>query len=110
IAQAVRSLAPRVPAPREPFLRLSGLEPLTIRPDSNFINIGERTNITGSPRFAKLILAGEFEEAAAIARQQIENGAAIIDINMDEGMIDSEATMTKFLNLIGADPDIARVP
>jgi 5-methyltetrahydrofolate--homocysteine methyltransferase len=94
----------------EPWLRLSGLEALTIRPDTNFVNIGERTNITGSPKFSKLILAGQFEEALAVARQQVENGAQIIDVNMDEGMLDGVKAMTHFLNLIGSEPDIARVP
>jgi 5-methyltetrahydrofolate--homocysteine methyltransferase len=110
IAEAVRTVEPRrVPSiPR--LTRLSGLEALTIRPDSNFINVGERTNITGSPKFSKLILGGQFEEALAVARQQVEGGAQIIDINMDEGMIDSEKTMVHFLNLIGSEPDIARVP
>ncbi|MCS6988977.1 MAG: methionine synthase [Chloroherpetonaceae bacterium] len=91
-------------------MMLSGLEPLVIRPETNFVNIGERTNVTGSPKFAKLILNGQFEEAVAIARQQVENGAQIIDVNMDEGMLDSEAAMVKFLNLLAAEPDIARVP
>ena len=90
----------------EPCLRLSGLEALTIRPDTNFVNIGERTNVTGSPRFAKLILAGQFEEALAVARQQVENGAQIIDVNMDEGMLDGVKAMTHFLNLVGSEPDI----
>src|SRR5689334_877188 len=94
----------------KPFLRLSGLEPLTVTPETNFVNIGERTNITGSKAFAKLILNGKFEEAVAVARQQVENGAQVIDINMDEGMLDGEAAMVKFLNLIAAEPDISRVP
>ena len=94
----------------EPYTRLSGLEALTIRPDTNFVNIGERSNVTGSPKFAKLILAGQYDEALAVARQQVENGAQIIDINMDEGMLDSEKAMTHFLNLIASEPDIARVP
>ena len=92
------------------ILRLSGLEPLNITPEFGFAVVGERTNITGSPKFSKLILAGQFEEALAIARQQVEGGAQIIDINMDEGMIDSEKTMVTFLNLISSEPDIARVP
>ena len=91
-------------------MRLSGLEPLTLRPDLNFVNIGERTNVTGSPRFSKLILAGDYEEALSVGRQQVEGGAQIIDVNMDEGMLDSEAAMTRFLNLMAAEPDIARVP
>src|SRR6184192_3106708 len=91
-------------------LQLSGLEPLNITPDFGFAVIGERTNITGSPKFSKLILAGDFEGAVAIARQQVANGANIIDINVDEGMLDSEATMTRFLNLVSSEPEIARVP
>jgi 5-methyltetrahydrofolate--homocysteine methyltransferase len=110
IAQAVRGITPHVPSTPEPYLRLSGMDPLTVRPDSNFLNIGERTNITGSPKFSKLILAGNYEEAVSVARQQVENGAAIIDVNMDEGMLDGEAAMRKFLNMIGAEPEIAKVP
>jgi 5-methyltetrahydrofolate--homocysteine methyltransferase len=91
-------------------LQLSGLEPLSITRDFGFAVIGERTNITGSPKFSKLILAGDFEGAVAVARQQVANGANIIDVNVDEGMLDSEATMTRFLNLISSEPDIARVP
>ena len=91
-------------------LRLSGLEPLNITPEFGFVVIGERTNITGSPKFSKLILGGDFEGALAVARQQVLGGANILDVNMDEGMIDSEATMTRFLNLIGSEPDIARIP
>src|SRR4051812_34813550 len=91
-------------------LRLSGLEPLNITPETGFVVIGERTNITGSPKFSKLILAGDFEAALAVARQQVNGGANILDVNMDEGMIDSEASMTKFLHLIGSEPEIARVP
>ena len=90
--------------------RLSGLEPLNITRDFGFAVIGERTNITGSPKFSKLILAGDFEGAVAVARQQVANGANIIDINVDEGMLDSEATMTRFLNLVSSEPEIARVP
>src|SRR3989441_1010990 len=110
IAEAVRELKPRdIPRP-EPYLRLSGLEPLTFRPDLSFVNIGERTNVTGSPKFAKFILAGQYEEALGVARDQVEGGAQIIDVNMDEGLLDSEAAMTRFLNLIAVEPDIARVP
>src|SRR5688500_8060706 len=90
--------------------RLSGLEPLQITPQSNFVNVGERTNVTGSAQFKKLILEGRFDEAVVVARQQVENGAQIIDVNMDEGMLDSERAMTTFLNLIASEPDIAKVP
>ncbi|MDE3117578.1 MAG: methionine synthase [Nitrospirota bacterium] len=110
IAEAVRDCAPHVPPKPEPYTRLSGLEPLTIRPDMNFINIGERTNVTGSPQFSKLILGGQYEEALSVARQQVEGGAQIIDVNVDEGMLDSKAVMEKFLHLIASEPDIARVP
>ena len=92
------------------YTRLSGLEPLVITPDLNFINVGERTNVTGSAQFRKLIKEGRYEEAVDVARQQVENGAQIIDINMDEGLIDSEAAMSRFVNLISSEPDIARVP
>ena len=91
-------------------LRLSGLEPLNITPEFGFAVIGERTNITGSPKFSKLILAGDFDGAVAVARQQAQGGANMLDVNMDEGMIDSEAAMTRFLNLIGSEPEIARIP
>jgi 5-methyltetrahydrofolate--homocysteine methyltransferase len=110
VAEAVRGLPPRVPPEVGPGTRLSGLEPLTIRPEANFVNIGERTNVTGSPKFAKLILAGNYEAALTIAKQQVENGAQIIDVNMDEAMLDSEKAMTTFLNLVASEPDIARVP
>jgi 5-methyltetrahydrofolate--homocysteine methyltransferase len=91
-------------------LRLSGLDALTVRPETNFINIGERTNVTGSPKFAQLIKAGDYEAALAVARQQVENGAQVIDINFDEGLLDSEAAMTRFLNLLAVESEIARVP
>ena len=91
-------------------LKLSGLEPVSIGTDSLFVNIGERTNVTGSKAFARMILNGEYEQALAVARQQVENGAQIIDINMDEAMLDSQAAMVRFLNLIASEPDIARVP
>lgn len=110
IAKAVKGLPRRVPAQVPPYTRLSGLEPLTLRPETNFVNIGERTNVTGSPKFSKLILAGDFEPAVAIAKQQVENGAQIIDVNMDEAMLDSEKAMTTFLNLVASEPEIARVP
>ena len=110
IAEAVRGLPPRPIPVIEPTLRLSGQEAFTSRPEIPFINIGERTNITGSPKFAKLIKEGNYEEAVRVARQQVEAGAQIIDINMDEGMLDGVAAMTRFVNLIAAEPDIARVP
>lgn len=109
-SQAIGDIAPRVPPVVPRHLRLSGLEALTVTPELNFVNIGERTNVTGSRRFAKLILNGQYEEALSVARQQVENGAQMIDINMDEGMLDAEAAMTRFLNLIATEPDIARVP
>jgi len=90
--------------------RLSGLEPLQITPESNFVNVGERTNVTGSAQFKKLILEGRLDEAVVVARQQVENGAQVIDINMDEGLLDSQKAMVEFINLIAAEPDIARVP
>ncbi|MBK0391427.1 methionine synthase [Ramlibacter algicola] len=93
-----------------PPLKLAGLEPVSIGPGSLFVNVGERTNVTGSKAFARLILAGQFEEALAVARQQVENGAQVIDVNMDEAMLDSKAAMVRFLNLIASEPDIARVP
>ena len=91
-------------------MRLSGLEPVSLDSSSLFVNIGERTNVTGSRAFARMILNGQYEEALSVARQQVENGAQIIDINMDEAMLDSEAAMVRFLNLVAAEPDIARVP
>lgn len=93
-----------------PPMQLAGLEPVSIGPGSLFVNIGERTNVTGSKAFARMILAGQFEQALAVARQQVENGAQVIDINMDEAMLDSKAAMVRFLNLIASEPDIARVP
>jgi 5-methyltetrahydrofolate--homocysteine methyltransferase len=110
IAEAVRELPARKLPVIEKYTRLSGLEPLVLRPETNFVNIGERANVTGSPRFARLIKEGKFEEALGIARQQVENGAQIIDINMDEAMLDSEKAMEHFLRLIASEPDIARVP
>jgi len=110
ITEAVRDLPPRRPPTPEPRLRLSGLEPLIIGPDSIFVNVGERTNVTGSRKFAKLVLGGEYEPALEIARQQVESGAQMLDVNMDEGMLDSEQAMTTFLRLIAAEPDISRVP
>ena len=110
IAIAAETIKPRKVPVVEPYLRLSGLEPLVVRTESNFINIGERTNITGSRNFAKLILAGDYNAALAIARSQVEGGAQILDVNLDEGLLDSEAAMTKFLNLLSAEPDIAKLP
>ena len=110
IANAVAGVAPRRPAQVPHRLRLSGLEPCEIGPESFFVNVGERTNVTGSRAFAKMILESRFDEALAVARQQVENGAQIIDINMDEAMLDSEAAMVRFLNLIASEPDISRVP
>jgi 5-methyltetrahydrofolate--homocysteine methyltransferase len=110
LAEAVHGVTPRTIPTVEPYTRLSGLEALTIRPDANFVNIGERTNVTGSPAFAKLILQGKYEDALSVARQQVEGGAQIIDINMDEGMLDSKAAMEKFLRLVAAEPDICKVP
>src|SRR6185369_7831225 len=91
-------------------MRLAGLEPLTIGDDALFVNVGERTNVTGSRAFAKLVLAGDYTGAVEVARQQVQNGAQMIDVNMDEAMLDSEAAMTRFLKLIASEPDIARVP
>ena len=91
-------------------MRLSGLEPVFIGEDTLFVNVGERTNVTGSKAFARLILNEQYEEALAVARQQVENGAQVIDVNMDEAMLDSKAAMVRFLNLIASEPDIAKVP
>ncbi|MDO8305581.1 methionine synthase, partial [Herminiimonas sp.] len=110
IADIVANIAPRVVPTLEPTLKLSGLEPFIIDDSSLFVNVGERTNVTGSKAFARLILNEQYDEALAVARQQVENGAQIIDINMDEAMLDSLAAMSRFLNLIASEPDIARVP
>ena len=112
IARAVHGLPSRnVDAiTPEPLARFSGLEPLTLRPDSNFTMVGERTNVTGSRRFARLIKSEDHEAAVEVARQQVEGGANIIDVNLDEGLLDSEAEMLPFLNRIAAEPDIAAVP
>jgi 5-methyltetrahydrofolate--homocysteine methyltransferase len=110
IAEKASKYPPRQKPKVETFLRLSGLEAVTVTPETNFVNVGERTNITGSPKFSKLILAEDFEGALTVARQQVEGGAQVIDINMDEGMIDSEATMVKFVNLVASEPDIAKLP
>jgi 5-methyltetrahydrofolate--homocysteine methyltransferase len=110
IAKAVSKFKPR-PLPTPPrYLQLSGLEPLIVRPETNFVNVGERTNITGSPKFSKAILAGDYDQGVTIARQQIEGGAQIFDVNMDEGMINSEAAMEKFLRLLAGEPDISAKP
>jgi 5-methyltetrahydrofolate--homocysteine methyltransferase len=110
IAEAIRGVAPRVPPAPPIRCRLSGLEPLTIGPETNFVNIGERTNVTGSRRFARLVLEGRYEAALEVARQQVENGAQLIDVNMDEGMLDAERAMTTFLRLVATEPAITRVP
>ena len=110
IAEVVKGRPPRVPPSPEKHCRLSGLEPLTIGPLTNFVNVGERTNVTGSRRFAKLVLEGHYEEALEVARQQVESGAQIIDVNMDEGMLDAERAMTTFLRLVASEPGICRVP
>ncbi|WP_082530730.1 methionine synthase [Aeromicrobium sp. Root344] len=110
IAQAVEGKAPRTPVEASPALRLSGLEPVTVVEDTLFVNVGERTNITGSARFRNLIKAGDYTAALAVARQQVEAGAQVIDINMDEGMIDGVAAMDRFTKLVATEPDICRVP
>ncbi|HMJ90638.1 MAG TPA: methionine synthase, partial [Candidatus Acidoferrum sp.] len=110
IADAVRDLPPRLIPKIESYLRLSGMEAFTQTPQTNFINIGERTNVAGSPKFKQLILNNQFDEALTVAKQQVENGAQIIDVCMDEGMLDGAPAMTRFLNLIASEPDIARVP
>ena len=113
LAKLARKFPPRAVERKHQLhmiLRLSGLEPLNITPEFGFVVIGERTNITGSPKFSKLILAGDFDGALAVARQQVQGGANLLDVNMDEGMIDSEAAMVRFLNLIGSEPEITRIP
>ncbi|WP_159948450.1 methionine synthase [Rhizobium sp. 18065] len=110
ISEALAGKTPRRPAEHRPFMSLSGLEPFVLTKDIPFVNVGERTNVTGSAKFRKLITAGDYSAALVVAREQVENGAQIIDINMDEGLIDSEKAMVEFLNLIAAEPDIARVP
>jgi len=109
-SEIAKKYPPRKIPETEPYLRLSGLEPLVLRPDTNFVNIGERTNVTGSKKFARLIKENKYEEALSVARDQVENGAQVIDINMDEALINSEEAITKFLNLVSTEPDIARVP
>ena len=110
IAEAVADKKPRVTPEIERHMRLSGLEPFVVTKETNFVNVGERTNVTGSARFRKLIKEGDYATALDVARQQVENGAQIIDINMDEGLLDSEDAMVTFLNLVAAEPDIAKVP
>jgi 5-methyltetrahydrofolate--homocysteine methyltransferase len=110
IAEAVRGFKPREAPKIAPLMRLSGLEPFTLTADIPFVNIGERTNVTGSARFRKLVTAGDYAGGLAVARDQVANGAQIIDVNMDEGLIDSKAVMVEFLNLVASEPDIARVP
>jgi 5-methyltetrahydrofolate--homocysteine methyltransferase len=110
IAEHARKAKPRVIPQVEPYLRLSGLEPVTLRPDSNFMNVGERTNVTGSKKFAKLIIDNLYDEALAVAKDQVDGGAQAIDINMDEGMLDSEKAMVTYLNLIASEPDISKLP
>ncbi len=110
IAEALKNHKTRVPPKAIPYCRLAGLEPFTLSPELNFINVGERTNVTGSAVFRRLIQADDFEAAVDVARQQIRNGAQIIDINMDEGLLDGKAVMTRFLHQIASEPDIARVP
>ncbi|RME94273.1 MAG: methionine synthase, partial [Bacteroidetes bacterium] len=110
MAKGVAGLAPRVVPPASPYTMLAGLEPLVIRPETNFVNIGERTNVTGSRKFARLIKSGDLNGALEVARQQVEGGAQIIDVNMDEGLLDSKSAMVAFLNLMMAEPDIAKLP
>ena len=110
IASAVAGVVPRQRAATGHVLKLAGLEPCNIGPDSLFVNVGERTNVTGSRAFAKMIIEGRFDDALRVARQQVDNGAQVVDVNMDEAMLDSKAAMARFLNLIAAEPDIARVP
>ncbi|MES3034549.1 MAG: methionine synthase [Gemmatimonadota bacterium] len=110
IAESVRGVAPRAVPQLPSALRLSGLEPVVIREDTNFVNVGERTNVTGSAKFSKLILAGDYEAALEVARQQVESGAQVIDVNMDEGMLDAVAAMTTYLRLVASEPAISKVP
>ena len=110
MAEAVKGIVPRKLTPKSHFTTLSGLEPLVIRPETNFVNVGERTNVTGSKQFARLIREKNYTEALKVAQQQVEGGAQIIDINMDEGLLDSEQAMVEFLNLVMSEPDIAKLP
>src|SRR6476659_8421072 len=109
-SKAVDGKAPHVPADLAPAMRLSGLEPLNITEDSLFVHVGERTNITGSARFRNLIKDGDYDPALSVAAQQVEAGAQVIDVNMDEGMIDGVEAMDRFIKLIASEPDISRVP
>src|SRR4249920_2997432 len=93
-----------------PYLRLSGLEPLVVRPETNFVNIGERTNVTGSKKFARLVRDNKYEEALSVARQQVESGAQVLDVNMDDALLDGEKAMATFLNLLQSEPDISKIP
>ncbi|HZV54860.1 MAG TPA: methionine synthase, partial [Rhodocyclaceae bacterium] len=110
VASAVEGVQPRRAATPDFRLRLSGLEPCNVGPDSLFVNVGERTNVTGSRAFARMILEGRYDDALTVARQQVENGAQVVDVNMDEAMLDSQAAMTRFLNLVASEPDISKVP
>jgi 5-methyltetrahydrofolate--homocysteine methyltransferase len=110
IAELARKCKPRKKPQRDTLMHLSGLEAVTLRPESNFMNVGERTNVTGSRKFLRLIKDGNYEEALSVARDQVEGGAQVIDVNMDEGMLDSEAAITRFLLLVAAEPDIAKLP
>ncbi len=110
IAQAVAGVQPRAIPKVEPYTRLSGLDAFTIRPDTNFVMIGERTNVTGSKKFARLVLSGDFEAAVAVAREQVVNGANILDINMDEALLDGEQAMTKFVQMLGGEAEVAAIP
>ncbi len=110
IAELAKISKPRKKPTADTLMHLSGLEPVTLRPESNFMNVGERTNVTGSKKFLRLIKEGNFEEALSIAKDQVDGGAQVIDVNMDEGMLDSETAMTQFLNLIASEPDISKVP
>jgi len=110
IAEAAKECEPRTLSQQKPYLRLSGLEPLVVRPDTNFVNVGERTNVMGSRKFRRLITDEQYEEALSVAREQVENGAQVVDVNMDEGMLDSAEVMADFLQLMAAEPDISRVP
>src|SRR6185295_11530476 len=110
LAETLRGVAPRKQLERSRALRLAGLESFNVDERSLFVNVGERTNVTGSKAFARLVLADDYPGALAVARQQVENGAQVIDVNMDEAMLDSEKAMTTFLSLVASEPDIARVP